>query len=107
MGKIRPIDANVVLKKLQKSLIKWIRNEYCDAQLANVVNYKIRTIIKETPTLESALMNPAHWIVDEVEYTCTCSNCKEDGSYWFKYCPNCGAKMENSETDKCVLHEKE
>lgn len=76
------------------------------------IRYKLfEQVVKRTPTEDVKPVKRAYWKEEpsymeedgSVEYHITCSNCNElytimgwqKGDY--KYCPNCGAKMEEEE----------
>lgn len=64
--------------------------------------------IKEIPPADVAPVIHARWIkhkIDKYDFTLHCSNCAwidEINSEWgkYKYCPNCGAKMDENENEE-------
>lgn len=46
---------------------------------------------------------PLDWCDDDVDIIFECSACKEDSPFTSKYCPNCGAKMDQKD-DKHLTH---
>ena len=64
----------------------------------NVVMYS--PLCKDIKQLPSATPQPkvGHWIEDGYcNLPCVCSYCGHEGRYDMKFCPNCGAKMTESE----------
>ena len=69
---------------------------------------QIRDMVSQFPQADAAPVRHGRWIdriVDENEVIQPwvkryyCSECLEGGSQsWFKFCPNCGAKMDKEET---------
>ena len=60
--------------------------------------------IARFPTEDVAHIVHAKWLVDEDEGLAICSNCKEqynefetDASNYYRFYPNCGAKMDEEE----------
>jgi hypothetical protein len=56
----------------------------------------IQFLIDETPTVEER--KHGHWEDIDLD-TSVCSVCKKPQEYETKYCPECGAKMENNGDD--------
>ena len=94
----RLIDA----EKLWKAITTRIE-EYCD--IADLIE-----IIETQPTVDAEPVRHGHWlavkgwddVIGELD-NAECSVCHEtqEGEYWaktyYKYCPNCGAKMDEVE----------
>ena len=57
---------------------------------------EIQDVINEAPTVEER--KHGHWIDIDLD-TSICSVCKKPQEYETKYCPECGAKMENNGDD--------
>jgi hypothetical protein len=57
---------------------------------------EIQDVIDEAPTVEER--KHGHWEDIDLD-TSVCSVCKKPQEYETKYCPECGAKMENNGDD--------
>lgn len=57
---------------------------------------EIQDVIYEAPTVEER--KHGHWEDIDLD-TSVCSVCKKPQEYETKYCPECGAKMENNGDD--------
>lgn len=57
---------------------------------------EIQDVIDEAPTVEER--KRGHWEDIDLD-TSVCSVCKKPQEYETKYCPECGAKMENNGDD--------
>ena len=66
----------------------------------------IRATIEVAPTIDAVPAVHAHWVDDrdsidiafgDCEPDCHCSACGKRSDRYFKYCPNCGAKMDEEE----------
>ena len=107
MSDKRLIDANALHKRIEMNLRAsnpFTIEECCYKDALNSVD--------EAPTIDPESLRPvAHWDMEEDAFgdpiIWTCSNCKEsivmyDGTPMengYKYCPQCGAKMEAAQTD--------
>ena len=107
MSDKRLIDANALHKRIEMNLRAsnpFTIEECCYKDALNSVD--------EAPTIDPESLRPvAHWDMEEDAVgdpiIWTCSNCKEsivmyDGTPMengYKYCPQCGAKMEAAQTD--------
>ena len=109
----RLIDADVLCDRLINA---WNTAEKESEQLICGVMAKVVTpIVVGTPTVDAEPVRHGHWlavkgwddVIGELD-NAECSVCHEtqEGEYWaktyYKYCPNCGAKMdevEDVETD--------
>lgn len=89
--KIRPIDANALKEKL-KNLLN-------DFDKAPTKKYVVRILLSmlgdetQTPTLDYEPVVHAHWSDANGKWK-KCSNCFRSNQYYSKYCPWCGAKMD-------------
>lgn len=55
--------------------------------------------VPSTKAVPAAMSKRGKWIQAndvEVEYA-VCTNCKQHGEFYMRYCPNCGARMESGE----------
>lgn len=80
----------------------------CQA-IADIVD--VKDIINNTPVADVAPIRYGRWIAEENwtpdDYYYTCSICREDfymivgtpSDNNYKYCPNCGAKMDGNEVE--------
>ena len=59
------------------------------------------TTIMQMPTIDAEFVVRGHW--DKGHEMMTCTNCCEQFDLYFKndfnYCPNCGAKMDEEDTE--------
>lgn len=60
--------------------------------------------IAKLPTIEAKPVRHGTWkykVIDGFvpDYDCVCSECGTSGVPDYKYCPNCGAKMDGGETN--------
>lgn len=108
---IRPIDANALKREILNQLNRFDTSEN---EFNNCYPYWIFSkTLKEAPTLDYAPVRRAEW-VEEIEpnvvtvsgrdvHLWRCSACgfswanKHDVMSYYKYCPNCGAKMDAKE----------
>lgn len=76
----------------------------CDTKAALIQNSKIWQQVKDMPTVDAVPVRHGKWL-DDGQYDnffphheWRCSECGEHvleiGVPWFKYCPNCGARMD-------------
>jgi hypothetical protein len=61
------------------------------SQSINILDAMSR--IEDLPSV-TPKQRTGHWIECEDEVKCFCSECKEISDYPTKFCPHCGAKME-------------
>jgi len=87
---------------------------YIDAQegrpfIGCTVGEALKIMTDEQPTIDAVPVRHGKWI-DEGQpddffphHAWRCSECGEQvleiGEPWYKYCPNCGARMDDDETD--------
>lgn len=110
-NEIRPIDANSLIATLNddiEALRAFYVALYCTASTLEAV----KKDVESTPTLDVAPVIHAQWITapsglwDE-DNIYKCSACGEEFVLYngtpednqYKYCPHCGAKMDNPPTD--------
>lgn len=53
---------------------------------------EVERMLRELPTIDAVPVVHGHWII--YPDVCVCSECNEDSPSIFKYCPNCGATMD-------------
>ena len=77
-------------------------NERHHGQMPNHVNHEIWKEIKAFPSV-TPQQKMGRWIARKDEYgdVCedVCSCCGKNGNYKWKFCPNCGCKMQEVEND--------
>ena len=92
---MRPIDADVLVKKFEALEWETLLNTYGAAILET----------NNMPTLDVEPVIHAHWITTHYEMGgvikrsiyVTCSECKGTSVDATPFCPNCGAQMDESE----------
>lgn len=96
---MRAIDAD----EFEKVIEAWIRMHWGEAFTGDDVGSDFLEMLDEEPTLDVKPVVHAHWIYsgsyDEVGML-YCSCCKHEidvSEGYFKYCPHCGAKMDEEE----------
>ena len=82
------IDADALLKNINENVAK-AHNERC-AQLLEAIVY--------APTADVVEVRHGEWGFDGIGWTC--SECEEYGVTDYKFCPNCGAKMDGERNKK-------
>lgn len=84
---MRLIDADA------DALIVRINNSF-----GSVTRYIIKSILKDTPTIEAEPVRHGRWVPTPEYDSCWCSCCKKQYTGFFasdwNYCPHCGAKMQ-------------
>ena len=70
--------------------------KYCDRNIC-IKNEYNDIGCDECEVTKSQEQKTGHWIEDEYEMKVWCSECGEENDMCSKYCPNCGAKMAESE----------
>lgn len=90
------IDKNALVEYLERmgNEIYAGNDEYFIGQKAGLM--KVVGVIMTFPTVEER--KHGHWEDIDLD-TSVCSVCKKPQEYETKYCPNCGAKMENNGDD--------
>lgn len=84
------IDADALKAKLEKKTdMNDPRWSFDSMMLAKIMI----SILDEVPTAKER--DKGHWIDIDLD-TSICSVCKKPQEYETKYCPECGAKMENN-----------
>jgi hypothetical protein len=90
----RLIDANAFKSLLCKCCNILHSEESCEPSDCNVL-----AVIDEQPTVDAVVVVHGHWLY----YSTTmqeCSNCqRHTARHKFKYCPHCGAVMEDHYND--------
>lgn len=82
---------------LSMELMNEVLNTYAkaDFRFAHALNV-FQGLIDKAPTVEER--DKGYWIDIDLD-TSVCSVCKKPQEYETKYCPECGAKMENNGDD--------
>ena len=95
---MRLIDADVLKNKIlecSKNCFSYgAYGEYYNGKETAYLN--VADLIDEAPTVEER--KHGHWEDIDLD-TSVCSVCKKPQEYETKYCPECGAKMENNGDD--------
>ena len=90
---MRLIDADALKAKLEKKTdMNDPRWSFDSIMLAKIMI----SILDKAPTVEER--KHGHWEDIDLD-TSVCSVCKKPQEYETKYCPECGAKMENNGDD--------
>lgn len=76
--------------------MRLIDKDALSMELMNEVLNVFQGLIDKTPTVEER--KHGHWEDIDLD-TSVCSVCKKPQEYETKYCPECGAKMENNGDD--------
>lgn len=76
--------------------MKLIDKDALSMELMNEVLNVFQGLIDKAPTVEER--RHGHWEDIDLD-TSVCSVCKKPQEYETKYCPECGAKMENNGDD--------
>ena len=108
MANERLIDANALDEKLEILKVRF-KAQGRDS-VADDYNF-VQTVLSTAPTVDAVPVVPGEWSTIEDDYTgmtaLECSECKQE--YWFedeppmkiyRYCPNCGAKMDGGENNE-------
>lgn len=103
-GYIKKADA--IRKAVRESTECVMSDEYTEADSARVGEAIARVIyaLQTMPPADVAPVRHGRWInerwtEDPVLIGVTCSNCMIVEDRFYKYCPNCGAKMDEGESD--------
>ena len=96
--KKRLIDAEIVLNRYQ---------EICNGTACmdcpfNKEGCAVEKLILESAVVDAEPVRHGHWDIyynDNIPYTLKCSECGEYTIVNGKYCPNCGAKMDEANDD--------
>ena len=103
----RLADVGMLERKLEISLVELaeIKEDEEDEQLLQSIATELNDL-KELPTITlRSLQSTAHWVITDTERDCACcSSCRwyidrPNASFAiprYKYCPNCGAQMEEA-----------
>ena len=92
-----PVGSYVIQGVLSMELMNEVLNAYAkaDFRFAHALNV-FQGLIDKAPTVEER--KHGHWEDIDLD-TSVCSVCKKPQEYETKYCPECGAKMENNGDD--------
>lgn len=94
------IDAEETLKRLQDLCADG--NMYGDENLTLVDFAQVEETILDMPAIDVQEVKHGRWIWKDQspdDFICVCSNCHEEEEHLYKYCPNCGARMDGEEND--------
>lgn len=106
MAEQRLIDANALMDWLTKAT--GFRTSCDDCTDIDCLDCIIEEAIKNAPTIEAKPVVHAHWLEQIIDggQELMCSNCGEYAlmndefySEFSKYCPYCGAQMDEKEND--------
>ena len=88
---MRLIDADAVCAACRISLDSMA--SYCD-EIG-----RESCVVTKAPTVYAVPVVHGRWIAHDDEWglTCECSNCHVEGMLYGKFCPQCGAKMDEEE----------
>lgn len=88
---MRPIDADEVFR---------IRDEQCDN--CECLEPCFDCVIKRTPTLEVVPVVHGRWVFNPQKdgYLWKCSECNGNFEQTYRYCPYCGAKMDEKDGEQ-------
>lgn len=100
---MRRIDADA----LEKTLGEWIRDHWTDAFTGYDAGAEFADMIAHEETIDAVPVVHAHWVEHRAgnrNAHYTCSHCGKEVSYPYakkrwKYCIECGAKMEEVQDD--------
>ena len=83
---MRLIDGDALIKRL----------DYCVSQgLGSKIAFMFKDMIDEAPTVDAVPVRHGEYIGTEYEWVCSECGCVfEDEEPKYRYCPNCGAKMD-------------
>ena len=92
---MRLIDADALLKDIGEEPMNWTDTQ---AEVQEYVDWK-RTVatINSAPTIEAEPVKHGKWItilIGERPYCSTCYKTHDCFEWTPRYCPNCGAKMD-------------
>lgn len=97
------IDRQEVIKKLEELDTRLMRGHYYD-ECEGVAMTK--AIVNGVPAADVKKVVHGHWIRQDESFTrFKCSNPEcgiENCSGFENYCPNCGAKMDEEDTQQCM-----
>lgn len=93
---VRLIDANALVKNIGKI-----------PQLRGITYGRMKKAVEETPTIDAVPVVHGQWLRENIRpksYLRVCSMCKRLAYFCgegcsYKYCPNCGAKMDGGVSD--------
>lgn len=88
---MRLIDADALVKELSDKYI--VPVDEATRGVAAFMGIQTRQAINNAPTIEAEPVKHGRWIKTDFYFE-KCSNCGDLGLRGFRYCPNCGAKMQ-------------
>lgn len=101
---MRMIDADLPMEQMEKLLDHHLMmgNFSADGAVSDCINF-----LKTAPTIDAVPVRHGHWVKNEKRpgfFECSCCHCHDRETYPFytnvwKYCPNCGAKMDGERRD--------
>ena len=99
---MRPIDADALLE-----------NKFEVIDYGDPIEVVEVSDIDDAPTIEAGTVRHGEWLDSGINGTVSCSLCKftdffakQNRVMLFKYCPNCGAKMEGGIPDETIHNKK-
>ena len=98
---MRPIDADALKATISKYEFN-APNEMYKQGGECVLNFYMPKIIDGAPTIEAEPVRHGYWAIRPSgwsDYDCVCSKCGESGTPDYKYCHNCGARMDGGKNN--------
>lgn len=88
---------DLISRKSVIDLLYFFADEACSAIVGD---------IEKIPSVDAVKVVSAKWLPPRVgRYGCTCSNCMAQADNDYDYCPNCGARMEEGNSDENMRHD--
>lgn len=94
---MRLIDADALIEQLNPEYLETRKLiEQGETHLDNLAEgyTEIYRLIKAAPTIDAAPVRHGQWIYGTCGCYKLCSSCDNLSDFYFDYCPNCGAKMD-------------